>query len=91
MTTTEYLAAALLDLQWHMLPAEAPLQEVEKFEQAALVNYGLGLHDGATRATALATSATSGAGDTRAGYYAYHVELRCWRPMRSSGSRNTAA
>src|SRR5690606_596098 len=41
--TTEYLAAALLDLQWHMLPADAPLQDVAKFEKAALANYGLDL------------------------------------------------
>jgi peptidyl-dipeptidase Dcp len=41
--TTEYLAAALLDLQWHMLPADAPIQDVPKFEKAALANYGLDL------------------------------------------------
>jgi peptidyl-dipeptidase Dcp len=41
--TTEYLAAALLDLQWHMLPADAPLQDVPKFEKAALAQYGLDL------------------------------------------------
>ena len=27
--TTEYLAAALLDLAWHTLPADAPLQDVD--------------------------------------------------------------
>ena len=31
--TTEYLAAALMDLQWHMLPADAPVQHVPKFEK----------------------------------------------------------
>ena len=41
--TTEYLAAALMDLQWHMLPADAPVQDVPKFEKAALANYGLDL------------------------------------------------
>jgi len=41
--TTEYLAAALLDLQWHMLPADAPIQDVPKFEKAALAQYGLDL------------------------------------------------
>lgn len=41
--TTEYLAAALLDMQWHMLPADAPLQDVPKFEKAALASYGLDL------------------------------------------------
>lgn len=40
--TTEYLAAALLDLEWHSLPADAPLvTDVEAFEKAALQKYGL--------------------------------------------------
>lgn len=40
--TTEYLAAALLDLEWHSLGANAPLvTDVEAFEQAALRKYGL--------------------------------------------------
>lgn len=34
--TTEYLAAALLDMAWHALPADAPLQDVNVFEAAAL-------------------------------------------------------
>ena len=29
---TEALAAADLDLQWHKLAADAPLQDVDKFE-----------------------------------------------------------
>ncbi|QMV20322.1 peptidyl-dipeptidase Dcp [Granulicella sp. 5B5] len=33
---TEALAAAGLDMQWHLLPADAPLQDVDKFEAAAL-------------------------------------------------------
>lgn len=42
--TTEYLAAALLDLEWHSLPADAPLvTDVEAFEAAALKKYGLDL------------------------------------------------
>ncbi len=42
--TTEYLAAALLDLEWHSLPADAPLvTDVEAFEQAALKKHGLDL------------------------------------------------
>lgn len=68
--TTEYLAAALLDLQWHMLPAEAPLQEPEKFEQAALVNYGLGLHMVYPRYRTCYFSHIWGGG-YGAGYYAY--------------------
>jgi peptidyl-dipeptidase Dcp len=33
---TELLAAAELDMQWHTLPANAPLQDVDEFEKAAL-------------------------------------------------------
>lgn len=41
-TTSEYLASALLDIAWHMLPADAPLvTDVEAFEKAALKKYGL--------------------------------------------------
>jgi peptidyl-dipeptidase Dcp len=40
--TTEYLAAALLDLEWHSLSADAPLvTDVDAFEKAALQKYGL--------------------------------------------------
>ncbi|MBK9287810.1 MAG: M3 family metallopeptidase [Flavobacteriales bacterium] len=40
--TTEYLAAALLDLEWHSLSADAPLvTDVNAFEKAALQKYGL--------------------------------------------------
>jgi peptidyl-dipeptidase Dcp len=34
--TTELLAAAELDMQWHTLPASAPLQDVDRFEAQAL-------------------------------------------------------
>jgi peptidyl-dipeptidase Dcp len=37
--TTEYLAAALLDLAWHTLPPSAPAQDVEAFERQALTRY----------------------------------------------------
>jgi len=37
--TTEYLAAALLDLAWHTLPADAPQPEVDAFEKAALERF----------------------------------------------------
>ena len=33
---TELLAASMLDMQWHTLPANAPLQNVDDFEKAAL-------------------------------------------------------
>lgn len=39
--TSEYLAAALLDIEWHSLTADAPLvTDVDAFEQAALARYG---------------------------------------------------
>ncbi len=34
--TTQALAAAELDMQWHLLPATAPLQDVDMFERQAL-------------------------------------------------------
>ncbi len=40
--TSEYLAAALLDIEWHSLGADAPLvTDVDAFEQNALKKYGL--------------------------------------------------
>lgn len=42
--TTEYLAAALLDLEWHSLPDDAPMvTDVDAFERAALKKHGLDL------------------------------------------------
>ena len=40
---TETLAAAALDMQWHKLTANDPLQDVDKFEAAALKKTGLAL------------------------------------------------
>jgi peptidyl-dipeptidase Dcp len=37
--TTEYLAAALLDMAWHTLPDGAPRQDVDAFEAEALKRY----------------------------------------------------
>ena len=39
--TLEYMAAALVDLEWHSLPADAPLQDVAQFEAAALKKHGV--------------------------------------------------
>jgi len=41
--TTEALAAAELDMQWHTLPASAPLQDVDSFEKSALERTHLNL------------------------------------------------
>jgi peptidyl-dipeptidase Dcp len=40
---TEALAAAQLDMQWHTLPANAPLQDVDVFEKEALAKTKLDL------------------------------------------------
>jgi peptidyl-dipeptidase Dcp len=40
---TELLAAAELDMQWHMLPASAPPEPVDPFEAAALKRTGVDL------------------------------------------------
>jgi peptidyl-dipeptidase Dcp len=40
---TELLAAAELDMQWHTLPANAPLKNVDEFEKAALARTNLAL------------------------------------------------
>ncbi len=41
--TLETLEAQLVDLEWHALPASAPLQDPEKFEAAALKKYNVDL------------------------------------------------
>ncbi|MGE5277463.1 MAG: M3 family metallopeptidase [Acidobacteriota bacterium] len=41
--TTEYLAAALLDLAWHSLPADAPAQDVHVLEPEALKRFHVDL------------------------------------------------
>ncbi len=38
--STEALAAQELDMQWHLLPASAPLQDVDAFEKTALQKTG---------------------------------------------------
>ena len=38
---SEYLAAALLDMEWHSLPATAPLQVPDVFEAAALKKHNI--------------------------------------------------
>lgn len=41
--TTEYLAAALLDLAWHTLPPNTPQQDVAAFEKDALTRFHVDL------------------------------------------------
>ncbi|HTV82899.1 MAG TPA: M3 family metallopeptidase [Acidobacteriaceae bacterium] len=42
---TELLAASMLDMHWHMLPANAPLRNVDQFENTSLVESHLALRD----------------------------------------------
>lgn len=41
--TTEYLAASLLDIAWHTLPPDAPQQDVDSFETAALQRFNIAM------------------------------------------------
>jgi peptidyl-dipeptidase Dcp len=41
----ELVASAMLDIDWHSLPASAPVQDVDKFEQDALNKTGLDVAD----------------------------------------------
>ena len=67
---TELLAAAELDMQWHSLPASAPLQNPDDFEKAALAKTHLDLHAVPPRYRSSYFSHIWGGGYS-AGYYAY--------------------
>ncbi|UYB52653.1 peptidyl-dipeptidase Dcp [Xanthomonas sp. AM6] len=68
--TTEYLSAALLDLAWHTQPADAPLQDVAKFEADALKKYKVDLAEVPPRYRTTYFDHIWGGGYS-AGYYAY--------------------
>jgi peptidyl-dipeptidase Dcp len=68
--TTEYLSAALLDLAWHTQPADAPLQDVGKFEAAALKKFKVDLPEVPPRYRTSYFDHIWGGGYS-AGYYAY--------------------
>lgn len=67
---TEILAAADLDMQWHTLPANLPLQDVDKFETSALLKTHLDLPQVPTRYRSSYFLHIWGNGYA-AGYYAY--------------------
>ena len=67
---TEALAAAELDMQWHTLPADAPLQDVDHFEAAALRKTGVDLPQVPPRYRSSYFMHIWGNGYA-AGYYAY--------------------
>src|SRR5439155_27368143 len=68
--TTEYLAAALLDMAWHSLPPTAPKQEVDQFETAALARFQVSLPEVPPRYRTNEFAHIWGGGYS-AGYYAY--------------------
>jgi peptidyl-dipeptidase Dcp len=68
--TTEYLAAALLDLAWHSLPPGGPGREALAFEREALERYGLSVPQVPPRYRTTYFSHVWGGGYS-AGYYAY--------------------
>ncbi len=68
--TTEYLAAALLDMAWHTLPADAPQQDVNAFEADALKRFKVDLAQVPPRYRTTYFDHIWGGGYS-AGYYAY--------------------
>lgn len=67
---TELLAAAELDMQWHMLPADAPLQDPDQFEKQALAKTHLAIDAVPPRYRSSYFSHIWDSGYS-AGYYAY--------------------
>ncbi len=67
---TEYLGAALLDMAWHTLPADAPPQDPEAFEAAALAKYKINMPEVPPRYHTTYFSHIWSSGYS-AGYYAY--------------------
>ncbi|WP_416307458.1 M3 family metallopeptidase [Neptunicella sp. SCSIO 80796] len=68
--TTEYLAAALLDMEWHSIPAGTQIDDVAEFEQQALAKHGIDYAPVPPRyKSAYFSHAFSGG--YSAGYYAY--------------------
>jgi peptidyl-dipeptidase Dcp len=67
---TEYLSAALLDMAWHTLPADAPLQDVNRFEREALARFKVDLPQVPPRYRTTYFSHLWSLGYA-AGYYAY--------------------
>jgi len=68
--TTEYVAAALLDLAWHTLPPDAPKQDVAAFEKSALERFQVNLPAVPPRYRSTYFAHIFGGGYA-AGYYGY--------------------
>jgi peptidyl-dipeptidase Dcp len=67
---TEYVAAALLDMSWHTLSADTPLQDVQTFESDALARHRVDVHEVPPRYRTT-YFAHIWNGGYAAGYYAY--------------------
>lgn len=68
--TLEYMSAALLDMEWHSLAADAPEQDLNQFEAQALKKHGVDIRYVQPRYKS-AFFAHSMGGGYSAGYYAY--------------------
>ena len=68
--TTEYLEAALLDMAWHMVAPDAPLQDADTFEPEALKRFHVYMVEVPPRYHTTYFSHVWGGGYS-AGYYAY--------------------
>ena len=68
--TTEYLGAALLDLAWHTLPADAPMKDADVFEAESLKRFKVDMPQVPPRYRTPYFAHIWGGGYA-AGYYAY--------------------
>ncbi|MCG9696851.1 M3 family metallopeptidase [Shewanella sp. Isolate11] len=68
--TTEYLAAALLDMEWHSIGVDTKVEDIEKFEHQALAKHGIDFTPVPPRYKS-AYFSHAFAGGYSAGYYAY--------------------
>lgn len=68
--TLEYISASFLDMEWHLLGADAGEQDVEAFEAAALAKHGVDLAAVPPRYKSTYFNHSIGGGYS-AGYYAY--------------------
>lgn len=68
--TLEYIAAALLDMEWHTLTADAQVDDVEAFEKTALAKHGVN-HFAVPPRYRSGFFSHIFAGGYAAGYYAY--------------------
>ena len=68
--TTEYLAAALLDMEWHSIPAGTKVEDFNAFEQQALAKHGIDYAPAPPRYKSAYFSHVFSGGYS-SGYYAY--------------------